>query len=303
MIKLVKERTRSLLHSLPYRLPSPLVRHAVQYSVRMVNAMAPKEGWLHGASPRELFLGRKTDLRREYCHVPVYCGARNSMQSRTLPAISLGGKGNATGSVEFFMLATKRIVLRDHWTPLPMLQDAIDYLNSLSDKKENVVNTHNTQEVKEEQVQDLFPLPTFKTVEELKESDEQEPSDDREDESVDPQPSPDHQLDVQQVIPENAATDFEFELSEAYSNVDKPRPDPEPPPIQNLEVSEKRDPRSSRNDEQEFSSPGPRQRPEYLRQTSRKNSFVFNDSFVFNLSIAEGIRKHGEVAEDSIRRS
>lgn len=85
MIKLVKERTRSLLHSLPYQLPSALVKHAVQYSVRMINAMAPKEG-LHGTSPRELFLGRKTDLRRDfrvpfgaYCHVPVYSGARNSM--------------------------------------------------------------------------------------------------------------------------------------------------------------------------------------------------------------------------------
>lgn len=105
MVKLVKERTRAILHGLPYRLPSQLMRYAVQYAVRMINATAPKNG-LQGTSPRELFLGRKTDLLRDfrvafgqYCHIPAFSGQSNSMKSRTFPALSLGGKGNFTGTL------------------------------------------------------------------------------------------------------------------------------------------------------------------------------------------------------------
>lgn len=78
MIKQVKKKTRSILHGLPYRLPSSLMRFAIQDTVRMVNTMVPKDG-LHGTSLLDLFLLRRTDVKRdfrvafgEYCHIPVH---------------------------------------------------------------------------------------------------------------------------------------------------------------------------------------------------------------------------------------
>eukprot|EP01033_Poteriospumella_lacustris_P004483 gene4483-3202_t len=185
MVKLIKERTRSILYGLPYRLPNQLTRYAVQYATRMLNTMAPKDA-MHGTSPRELFLGRKTDLRRdfkvsfgEYCHVPTNVTTRNTMQARTVPAISLGGKGNVTGSAEFFVLSSKRVVSRDHWTTIPMPQDAIDFLNQMSTTKTDQVTADQKQEVKIDPVGDLpFPTPQFKMVQESAEVDQPDDADD-----------------------------------------------------------------------------------------------------------------------------
>lgn len=61
------------------------------------------------------------------------------------------------------------------------------------------------------------------------------------------------------------------------------RPKPEPPPV----IAQ--------------TSPDPRHRPNFLRHNVRRNQQVYNDSYVFNVSITEGMRKHGLAAEDSIR--
>lgn len=177
-----------------------------------------------------------------------------------------------------------------------MPQDAIVFLNSLSDKKENVVNSEPHQDVKPT-VQDLpFPQPTFKVVEEHKGEEL-----DQEDEQVDPEPASQEELVEQGPTLDIAANDCEFDQPEEDSNVAEPLPDPEPPPIQIDEASEKEDAGPPRDDSMSQPPPELRQRPEYLRQTSRRNRFVFNDSFVFNISIAAGIRKHGQVTENSIR--
>lgn len=311
MVKLIKEKTRSILHGLPYRLPNQLTRYAVQYATRMTNAMAPRHS-THGTSPRELFLGRKTDLRRDfkvtfgdYCHIPIYSTSRNTMQPRTIPAISLGGKGNVTGSAEFFVLSTRRVVSRDHWTTIPMPQDAIDFLNSMSSAKTDQVPADQQQDLKIEPVGELpFPTPMFKMVHE---ADEVDPPDDLDDEHE----QQGHNLDeegqepviiqdegIDEPVPQSVGViedipEAEFADQEASesSDIQTPPPPPEPPPTE-AQLS----PVGSQD-----MIPQPRHRPTHLRPTSKRNSMVYNDSYVFNISIAEGIKKHGQVAEASVQ--
>eukprot|EP01037_Dinobryon_pediforme_P029174 gene29174-32726_t len=137
-IKMIKERVRAVLHSLPYQLPDFLFPHAVDFVVRAQNCSVGRDTLMRIA-PREAFLGRKTDATRDfkvafgqYCHIPPHPEPRNSMSRRTTAAIALGAKGNLTGSVLFFTLGTKTRVTRDQFVELPMPDDAIELMNQLA---------------------------------------------------------------------------------------------------------------------------------------------------------------------------
>jgi hypothetical protein len=297
MVKLVKERTRSILHSLPYKLPAHLMRYAVQYAVRMVNTTTPKNA-LQATSPRELFLGRKTDLKRdfrvafgEYCHVPAYGGQSNTMKTRTLPAISLGGKGNVSGSSEFFILTTGRVVSRDHWTVIPMPQDAIEFLNGLS--KQDKQDTKASMTTQNQVIEDLpFLPPAFKLIEPRVDQDNEEPMLDQ-DSGLDPEPP----LEEPQADNSN-----EDEPVATEADGMEPRPDPEPPPIQIADDSEKGDTADPPEDVAASSMDAgqQRRRPTHLRPVAAKNKMVYNESYVFNISVAQGLQRHGKHAVTSI---
>jgi hypothetical protein len=71
----------------------------------------------------------------------------------------------------------------------------------------------------------------------------------------------------------------------------EPAPEPEPPPIavpaDAVAATESED--------------VSRRRPTNLRQNVTRNTRVFNDAFIYNISVSEGLRKHGTTAEDSIK--
>ena len=80
--------------------------------------------------------GKHLDFRRHVraefgSYVQTHEEHNNSMQSRTVSAICLGPTGNEQGGHYFMSLATGRRITREHWTPLPMPQDAIDRVNAL----------------------------------------------------------------------------------------------------------------------------------------------------------------------------
>jgi hypothetical protein len=91
-----------------------------------------------GASPRELFLGRKADAKQDFrcafgdfvqCTVP---STDNTMRARTEDAVVLLPTGNRTGSVRVFSLGTGKIITRDHFQILPMPVLVISVLNKLA---------------------------------------------------------------------------------------------------------------------------------------------------------------------------
>ena len=90
-------------------------------------------------SPREKFIGRKLDYKRDLrvgfgdyvqAHEPGII--KNSQVARTEGAIALLPVGNINGSVKFFKLSTRSIITRDKFTVLPMPDNVITYMNAFA---------------------------------------------------------------------------------------------------------------------------------------------------------------------------
>ena len=144
MNRTIKERVRSILHSLPYRLPNSLKYWAAFFAVNRIN-LQPTSARGDALCPREAFTGRKADYERdvrfsfgEYVHVhQVSLGMKKGDVSipRTMEAIALLPAGNARGSGIFWLFETKSTVVRDRWTSLPMPQHAIGVMNTMADRE------------------------------------------------------------------------------------------------------------------------------------------------------------------------
>ena len=138
-IRVVKERCRGIINTLPFQLSTSLIKWLVFYVVSRLNLM-PSSTSVSRISPREAFTGRKTDYNRDcrvifgqYCQVDVPDGpSKNSMKTRTEGAIALLPTGNLQGSVKFLSLATGMVVSRESWTALPMPLDVVNRLNEMS---------------------------------------------------------------------------------------------------------------------------------------------------------------------------
>ena len=136
-IRVIKERVRATMHSLPYTLSTLGVIMCVLYCVSRLN-YEPSGIRQSGISPREAFLGRKIDGKRDFrcaygdyaqCTVPM---TNNSMVARTDDCVVMMPTGNRTGSVKVLSLSTGRIVNRDQLRVLPMPESLIAQLNALA---------------------------------------------------------------------------------------------------------------------------------------------------------------------------
>ena len=139
-IRLVKERTRAVLHSLPYSLPSKLLRYLVLFVVFCLNIIPVKTNGMY-VSPKELLTGRKVNYKRdlrfqfgEYIQATTPNVISNSMQSRTDGDIALLSTGNVEGTIYAYNLATNRVVKRDRWQVLPIPDIVIQIMNKLADE-------------------------------------------------------------------------------------------------------------------------------------------------------------------------
>lgn len=133
VIRLIKERVRGLLNTLPFALPRTAIIYAVYYCVMMIN-MTPKNG--EAESARERLTGDKFDVKRfgrlmfgSYCQVYIARDHQNGMESRTDPAICLGPVGNQQGAYHFLNLRTKAVIAARQWEELPVTEDVIKFMN------------------------------------------------------------------------------------------------------------------------------------------------------------------------------
>ena len=165
-IRVIKERCRSIIHSLPFTLPLFLMAWMVYFAVSRIN-LFPSRGGLVKVSPFEAFNGRKVDFDRDlrvgfgkYCEVNV--DTTNTLKARTASAISLLPTGSASGSVKFFNLATGKIITRDRFTELPMPDLIINHMNALATKSGSLTAdtlqfTVGAHELTDEETPDDFP--------------------------------------------------------------------------------------------------------------------------------------------------
>ena len=139
-IRFIKQKIRAMLNGLPYSWPLSFVHHLVYAAVKIRN-MIPVRGAGTVMSPRESLTGIKCDANRDLristgefvqADVPEM---DNSMKERTQGAIALYGTGNRTGSVKFWHLATGQTIVRDTWTPIPLSDAVIKFINDYCAKQ------------------------------------------------------------------------------------------------------------------------------------------------------------------------
>ena len=141
-IRTIKERVRTILHSLPYYLPKSLLKYLVYFVVSRLNLTSQNSSVNEfGNRPAfEIFFNRRIDYHRDlqvefgqYVHLYDSTNSRpNTMQPRSVGAIALLPTGSTSGSVKFFSLGTMRVITRDKFKPLPIPLEAVNYLNSLT---------------------------------------------------------------------------------------------------------------------------------------------------------------------------
>jgi hypothetical protein len=108
-IGVVKERVRSIQHSLPFQTIQNInMTHMVFYAVKLLNYFLAKGGVSEIYGPKTIMSGNIINFKKfshpfgSYCQVHEEKLPRNSLVSRTLRAISLGPSGNAQGGHKFF---------------------------------------------------------------------------------------------------------------------------------------------------------------------------------------------------------
>ena len=119
-IRVVKERARAIINTLPYRrLPKRMVVKVMYFVTMWLNSFPVNNGISRKFSPRELLKRHALDATH-HCRAlfGAYCGVHdehspsNTMQRRTHAAICLGPTGNIQGSYKFFCLTTGRKIVR-----------------------------------------------------------------------------------------------------------------------------------------------------------------------------------------------
>ena len=140
-IKVVKERMRAVINTLPYLLPHQLIEWLVYYVVMRLNSM-PSHTRMDTTPPRQLLLGRKIDVLTDlalsfgqYVQVHSIETITNTMKSRTDGALALMPTGNASGSWWFWTLRTLKPITRNNWTVMPLSEEVIALINKMSGSK------------------------------------------------------------------------------------------------------------------------------------------------------------------------
>ena len=149
-IRVVKERSRSLRHSLPFnRIPKRMTIHMVFIAVKLLNHFPPKRGISDTVSPKTIMTGEALDYKKhlslqlgQYCQVHEEDTPRNSQLPCTQGAICLGPSGNIQGGFKFMSLTTGKRIARRTWDIIPMPQTVIDRVNKLGkDQPEHFIFT------------------------------------------------------------------------------------------------------------------------------------------------------------------
>ena len=137
-IRVIMERVRGIINTLPYRLPARLLPLLVLFCVNRIN-MTRSAATFSNASPWERFYGRKIDYKKnlragfgEYCQAHTNT-ADNTLNSRTIGGLTMYNTGNGQGTWYVYNLSTDRLIRRNKFTILPIPNIVINHLNNMRD--------------------------------------------------------------------------------------------------------------------------------------------------------------------------
>ena len=114
-IRIIKERARTILASLPFELPKCLLGEVYAYSVQCINLVPSVSR--SGMIPYTTFHGTRPDYRTwsvPFGRVAQFkaINHRDDMEPRAVYGITLGPKPTSTDTVKAYIPATKHIVMR-----------------------------------------------------------------------------------------------------------------------------------------------------------------------------------------------
>ena len=139
-IRVVKERVRAhAAYHLSFTLSTVGITMCVLYVVSRMN-YEPYGVREYEPSPREAFIGRKPDGKRDFrCSFGDYAQCTlptidSTLKSRTDDCVVMLPLGNRTGTVRMLSLSTGKLVNRDQFQILPMPLSVIQRLNELAKK-------------------------------------------------------------------------------------------------------------------------------------------------------------------------
>ena len=137
-IRVIKERVRGIVNTLPHRLPSKLLPLLVLFCVNRIN-MTPSVATVSDASPWERFYRKKIDYKKnlragfgEYCQAHTNM-ADNTLSPRTTGGLTMYDTGNGQGTWHIYNLGTDRLIRRNKFTILPIPDIVINHLNNMRD--------------------------------------------------------------------------------------------------------------------------------------------------------------------------
>ena len=137
-IRTLKERTRAIYNTLPFKqMPSRVIVEMVYAANLWLNMFPHPNGISQTMSPRTILTGHcieySTHCQLEFGeYVQTHEEHDNSMQPRTIGALSLRPTGNIQGGYFFFSLMTGRVLNRNCWTCLPMPNEVIDRVHRMA---------------------------------------------------------------------------------------------------------------------------------------------------------------------------
>lgn len=138
-VRTVKDDTRTLIHSLPYRkYPKELTIGAVIPAIQKRNKLPTPNVISSTMSPSTLVTGEQpldynTLSQLSFgTYTQVREPTQNDMAPRTQPAIAMYLSGNTGGGWIFMSLVTGRVIHRYAYTPLPITADIIQKVDDLA---------------------------------------------------------------------------------------------------------------------------------------------------------------------------
>jgi hypothetical protein len=143
-IRLIKERTRALRSTLPFKnIPRRIIIEMLANVVLCINAFPPASGVSKTYSPRTIMTGTALDFNK-HCQIPfgVYVEVHedrnitHTMSERTQPAICLGPTANFQGSYKFLSLRTGKRITRKQLKELPMPDSIIKRVEAMAEREQ-----------------------------------------------------------------------------------------------------------------------------------------------------------------------
>ena len=142
-IRTVKERMRAINNTMPFhKVPARLVIEMAKTAVFWLNAFPVVGGASGNLNPRTILTGQKVDYKR-HCrfqfgeYTQTHEEHNNSMNPRTVGALTLPPVGNGQGSFYFLSISTGRVLNRLHATALPMPDDIIEKIHRMAQQQKN----------------------------------------------------------------------------------------------------------------------------------------------------------------------